>query len=97
VANTWTPTREFKALVYRRPVVSTGTDMIVWGGGFSSTSGGGERCGLLGDTWTDMTLVDAPMARRNHTLLWAGSEMIVWGGQAQNATTYLNLGGRYLP
>jgi N-acetylneuraminic acid mutarotase len=36
----------------------------------------------------------APAARDEHTAVWTGSEMIVWGG---NNGLYLNDGGRYNP
>src|SRR5881394_1836940 len=31
------------------------------------------------DTWTDTSLTNAPAARADHTAVWTGSEMIVWG------------------
>src|SRR5262249_29133805 len=37
---------------------------------------------------------NAPDARTDHTAVWTGTEMIVWGG---NASTYFNTGGRYNP
>jgi hypothetical protein len=35
----------------------------------------------------------APSARSEHTAVWTGSEMIIWGGY--NDSSYLNTGGRY--
>ena len=32
------------------------------------------------DTWTATSSTNAPVARYNHTAVWTGSEMIVWGG-----------------
>src|SRR6266478_1934146 len=32
------------------------------------------------DTWTATSTTSAPAARENHTAVWTGSEMIVWGG-----------------
>ena len=43
------------------------------------------------DTWTATSTTNAPVARSNHTAVWTGSEMIVWGG------SFLNTGGRYNP
>src|SRR4030095_4390459 len=37
---------------------------------------------------------NAPTARRFHTAVWTGSEMIVWGGEDENLML-LNTGGRY--
>ena len=36
--------------------------------------------GCTPDTWTATSTTDAPDARYNHTAVWTGSEMIVWGG-----------------
>ena len=46
------------------------------------------------DTWTATSITNAPAARVDHTAVWTGSEMIVWGGYCRN---YLNTGGRYNP
>src|SRR4030095_6979303 len=32
------------------------------------------------DTWTETSTMDAPAGRQRHGALWAGSQMIVWGG-----------------
>ena len=47
------------------------------------------------DTWTATSTVNAPDARSDHTLVWTGSEMIVWGGYDGNSD--VNTGGRYDP
>ena len=36
--------------------------------------------GCTDDTWTPTGITNAPDPRRNHTAVWTGSEMIVWGG-----------------
>ena len=51
--------------------------------------------GCTDDTWTT-TAVDTPASRVNHTAVWTGSEMIVWGGN-DGTDHYLNTGGRYNP
>src|SRR5439155_20809240 len=53
----------------------------------ASPSGG---CG--DNTWTPTSLTNAPDARSNHTAVWTGSEMIVWGG-ANGGGIYYNGGG----
>ena len=53
---------------------------------------GGSPC--TDDTWTATTTANAPSARYQHTALWTGSEMIVWGGYLHDD---LNTGGRYNP
>src|SRR6266581_880924 len=47
------------------------------------------------DTWTGTSVTNAPAARDNHTAVWTGSEMIVWGGY--DGTNYFNTGGKYNP
>ena len=45
------------------------------------------------DTWTATSLTHAPGVRDNHTAVWIGSEMIIWGGHSPN--NLWNTGGRY--
>ena len=47
------------------------------------------------DTWTSMSITNAPDGRQFHTAVWTGTEMIVWGGS--NLSGDLNTGGRYNP
>ena len=47
------------------------------------------------DQWGATSTTNAPSARRFHTAVWTGSEMIVWGGE--NASSELNTAGRYNP
>src|SRR5438445_8587238 len=42
------------------------------------------------NSWTATTTINAPTARYDHTGVWIGNEMIVWGG-------FDNTGGRYNP
>ena len=46
------------------------------------------------DTWTPTNTSDAPSGRNGHTVVWTGTEMIVWGGYGGS---YFNTGGRYDP
>src|SRR5215467_15628908 len=32
------------------------------------------------DSWTTTSTINVPSGRTNHTVIWTGSEMIVWGG-----------------
>ena len=43
------------------------------------------------DTWTPTNTSDAPSGRNGHTVVWTGTEMIVWGGYGGS---YFNTGGR---
>ena len=86
--------------------VWTGTELIVWGGTVYNIlwdgtrkmevdldSGG--RYNPLTDEWKPTTRVGAPEARRFHTAVWTGNEMVVWGGVG--AAGRMQSGGRYDP
>ena len=81
--------------------VWSGTEMIVWGG-YSDTSAGllndGARYNPTGNTWVAIpnSLAASPVTRFQHTAVWTGSEMIIWGGLGAGANP-LNDGGRYNP
>ena len=56
--------------------------MIVWGGitfapNYLNTGG---RYNPNTDTWTATSLANAPTPRADHTAVWTGVEMIIWGG-----------------
>ena len=80
--------------------VWTGTKMIVWGGYFHDVNGNeyflntGGKYDPATNSWTATGTANAPTSRENHTAVWTGSEMIVWGGYNH---FYLNTGGRYNP
>ena len=67
--------------------------MIVWGGGALNNTGG--RYNPSTDTWTPTSLTNAPSGRSNHTAVWTGTEMIVWGGS--DGFNFLDTGGRFNP
>ena len=100
--NTWLPisTVDQPSARVNHTAVWTGTEMILWGG-FSALAsanaelGTGARYNPNTDTWTSMSMTNAPEARGNHTAIWTGSEMIVWGGQTD--VTFHNSGGAYDP
>src|SRR5437899_1617564 len=56
----------------------------------------GPSGGCTDDTWTPTSLTNAPDSRSNHTAVWTGSEMIVWGGNG-SCVKRLNSRGRYNP
>jgi hypothetical protein len=47
-------------------------------------------------TWTAVTTNGAPAGRINHTAVWSGTEMLIWGG-TDAAGFGLNDGGRFNP
>ena len=77
--------------------------MIVWGGlcqgscsAFNLNTGG--RYNPTTNTWTSISTSGAPVGREEHTAVWTGSEMIVWGGTHYfPGVPAFNTGGRYNP
>jgi hypothetical protein len=67
--------------------VWTGAEMIIWGGGSPSNTGG--RYNPATDSWTE---VSGGPGRVFHTAVWTGTEMIIWGGSFNS-----NSGARYNP
>ena len=59
--------------------------MVVWGGydGGSVAFNTGGRYNPSSDSWTATSLTNAPLPRINHTAVWTGQEMVVWGGDLQ--------------
>ncbi|MEO8613995.1 MAG: hypothetical protein ABI600_02555 [Luteolibacter sp.] len=85
--NEWIPmsTLNSPALRQGHTAVWTGTEMIVWGG--TNGAGGatlldtGARYNPASDTWQPLSTAGTPpTARYDHTAVWTGSEMVVWGG-----------------
>jgi len=81
--------------------VWTGTEMIVWGGtdGVTTLNTGGRYDPTSPDAtaWTataDAAPSNVPPARTDHTAVWTGGEMIVWGGDL-GGSNLTNSGGRY--
>ncbi|HJQ99924.1 MAG TPA: MopE-related protein [Candidatus Polarisedimenticolaceae bacterium] len=98
--DTWTAISSTNAPTGRSQTTAVwdGSRLIVWGG---SSAGGtqplatGGRYNPSTDTWTSTSTVGAPSARRFHTAVWTGTEMIVWGGQ--ELSNLVNTGARYNP
>jgi N-acetylneuraminic acid mutarotase len=83
----------------------TGSKMIIWGGAITNQSFSTPASDILNtgaiydpqtNAWTPMSLTNAPSARLNHTAIWTGTEMIIWGGQDGNRIG-LNTGAKYNP
>jgi len=83
--------------------VWTGSEMIVWGGNLRMADwpppaiNGGGRYSLATDTWTATRIMGAPEPRMVHSAVWAGNEMIVWGGATLEDPFPFDDGGRYDP
>jgi hypothetical protein len=69
--------------------------MIVWGGYRSGYLKDGGRYNPVGNIWTVVPSTGGPAARADHTAVWTGSEMIVFGGQSNN--DYLSDTWSYYP
>jgi N-acetylneuraminic acid mutarotase len=100
ITDSWTATSTANAPTARGwyTAVWTSTEMIVWGGygcGGNCNLNTGGRYNPSTDSWTAISVVNAPVVRWNHRALWTGDEMIVWGGT--DGTNYLHTGGRYDP
>jgi N-acetylneuraminic acid mutarotase len=99
----WTPLPALNAPSPREgaTAVWTGSDLVVWGGRHVSPTGtitylaDGARWNPAADEWTALATSGAPAARSGHVAVWAGSRMIVWGGQ--NGTAVLQTGATYDP
>jgi N-acetylneuraminic acid mutarotase len=101
--DTWHPMSAVGAPEPREDLAAvwTGTEMIVWGGVRRDGPNGERRQVATGgryspatDTWTPITVDDAPSPREDGVVVWTGSEMLVWGGQA--ADVPLASGARYV-
>jgi N-acetylneuraminic acid mutarotase len=71
--------------------------MLVWGG--SGGNGSGLNTGAIydpaNDQWAPMQTPSNVDPRLNHTAVWTGSQMLVWGGI--NSSAALNTGAAYDP
>jgi N-acetylneuraminic acid mutarotase len=102
--NSWTATSTANAPTprYLHTAVWTGSEMIVWGGYGSEAgpccvnlnTGGKYNPGT--NSWTATSITNVPDARYDHTAVWTGSEMIVWGGY-DGGFTFFSTGGKYSP
>jgi len=104
VADTWQPIAYTSEPLFRRhhTAVWTGSKMLVWGGLTCETATSVTDSGALYDpvanVWTASSTTGAPTPREEHTAVWTGGEMLVWGGRdAATPVKYANTGGRYDP
>lgn len=81
----------------------TGTELIVWGGLKGPGNVGGNYLNTGGkydpktDTWTTITMTNAPSKRYDSSKAWTGTELLVWGGAGPNSFVRLGTGARYNP
>ncbi|MFH1421559.1 MAG: hypothetical protein ABIH42_02440, partial [Planctomycetota bacterium] len=79
--------------------VWTGSEMVIWGGeisenGYYSFYYDGAKYNPATDSWS---LISPPpiAGRSNHTAIWTGNEMIIWGGEGGGSC--YNDGASYNP
>ncbi len=105
--DTWRPVNSVGAPTPRRAATAvwTGSEMIVWGGLGKDpdvsmmTTGAvatGARYDPASQSWTPTASVGAPSARSDHSAVWTGTKMIVWGGRDEMGMQ-LATGGEYDP
>jgi hypothetical protein len=99
--NTWTRMATAPIGAGFHTAVWTGTEMIEWGGDTTGCYSGclwtnyGSRYDPSLDRWTPTAGGNGlPAGRREHSAIWTGTEMVIWGGN-QNSQTYLNTLGSY--
>jgi N-acetylneuraminic acid mutarotase len=92
----------------RHTAIWTGKQMVIWGGCspdrfdpdlfFCRGINTGGRYDPNTNSWVATTKTHAPKARLEHTAIWTGKQMIVWGGRACDFFCGgTNTGGRYNP
>jgi N-acetylneuraminic acid mutarotase len=85
ISQTGAPSRHTNA-------VWTGLEMLIW----SSQTTIGGRYNPATDTWLPISTANAPSPRNDASVIWSGTEMIVWGG-FDAAWTSLDNGASYDP
>jgi N-acetylneuraminic acid mutarotase len=100
--DSWQPISTSNAPPARLPaLVWTGSQMIAWGGCSGDVTcptmhDEGGRYNPTTDSWLPTTLTNAPSGRVNHSAVWTGDQMIVWGG-SNGPGSFLSDGRRYDP
>jgi N-acetylneuraminic acid mutarotase len=98
--NSWIATSTDNAPTSRsqHAAVWTGTEMVIWGGYDVDSAqylNTGGKYNPTSNTWIATSTTNAPAGLAQHTAVWTGTLMIVWGGFDQ--VTVSNAGGRYNP
>ncbi|MBI4950770.1 MAG: hypothetical protein HY908_01945 [Myxococcales bacterium] len=103
-ANTWNAMASPLVPRDHHTAVWTGTSMLTFGGiGIVAAvdgvvlPGAGEAGGWSytpsGDSWTSLTTINEPSARYDHTAVFGGGGLVVWGGY--DGTSALGTGANY--
>lgn len=84
--NRWLPIMERPMLRESPHLAWTGNTLLVWGGrekgpgSLLRPKGGGHRYDATRGRWKAMSELGAPAARLGSSVVWTGTELIVWGG-----------------
>jgi N-acetylneuraminic acid mutarotase len=71
--------------------------MLVWGGQNTGPTNTGGRYDPDLNIWSPMTTVGSPSGRYEHSTIWTGDMLVVWGGTDEVTVGGLESGGRYDP
>lgn len=103
VVDLWTPLQSIGEPSARSgaTAVWTGQKVIFWGGQMSTaglpTSDTGGAYDPAANFWSATSSTGSPAPRKDHSAVWSGSEMIVWGGRLGNTWLAYSSGGRFDP
>jgi len=91
--DTWSPMSTVGAPRERinHSAIWTGSELVIWGGTNNDNTnsyGDGARYDPVTDTWTPVSMVNAPFARHGHKAVSDGPRMIVWGGTNDGGSVY---------
>jgi hypothetical protein len=102
ILDRWRPLQTVGAPAARagHTAVWTGSRMLLWGGTAWQGSayvwyGDGSAYDPVSDAWTAIGSGGAPTGRTEHTAVWTGNRMVIWGGR--DASSFLRTGGLYDP
>ena len=102
IADAWQPIDYLTEPLFRRhhTAVWTGSRMLVWGGltceSATTVTNTGAFYDPVANLWSPLTAASPPAARQEHSAVWTGSSMIVWGGQDGDTPPRFNgTGARY--
>jgi len=81
--------------------VWTGRELVIWGGHKTTNPPDSLKTGACydpaTDTWRSTNTAGVPAKRGDHTMVWTGSKVIIWGGYDFDNGEYLSSGGCYDP
>ena len=100
--NTWSalPSANAPSARIGHTATWTGSQMIVFGGWYQAYGnflGVGARYNPSSNSWSPISSSGAPSARANHSAVWTGTDLVVWGGCCSSSGQPLSDGASYDP